>query len=211
MLSETTEHIDTYLQQVKETISLLSIHKISQVVTTLLEASQTGRKVFIFGNGGSASTASHFACDLAKNTIVSGAPRFKVIALNDNIPLMTAWANDSSYDNIFAEQLVALVDPDDVVIGISCSGNSSNVLKAMTLAKTYGAKTIAFTGDKGGRLKDIADIYITVASPRIEQQEDIHLLLEHCICATIRQRLLDDAAVDLATVTLTNMSISAGC
>jgi D-sedoheptulose 7-phosphate isomerase len=181
--------IELYLAQLQETVAQLPTETIDRVINVLLESAWNGRKVFICGNGGSASTASHFACDLAKNTIVPGAPRFRVIALTDNMAMMTAWANDTAFDNIFAEQLAALVEPDDVVIGISCSGNSANVLKAIEVAHHHGAQTIAFTGDRGGRLKDMADICLMVASPRIEQQEDVHLILEHCICATIRDEL----------------------
>jgi D-sedoheptulose 7-phosphate isomerase len=182
-----TKNIKTYLAQLQETVANLPAEPVDQVISILLECAWAGHKVFIFGNGGSASTASHFACDLAKNTIVPGAPRFKVIALNDNVPLITAWGNDTSYDNIFAEQLINLVEPGDVVIGISCSGNSANVLKAMTVARQYKATTIAFSGDHGGRLKDLVDLCLMVPSPRIEQQEDVHLILEHSICAAIRE------------------------
>jgi D-sedoheptulose 7-phosphate isomerase len=139
----------------------------------------------MLGNGGSASTASHFACDLAKNTLVPGAQPFKVIALTDNVELLTAWANDSDYGNVFAAQLGPLVQKDDVVIGISCSGNSPNVLNAMKLARKCGAITIAFTGDTGGYIQDIVDECIKVPSTHIAQQEDVHLMLEHCICSSI--------------------------
>src|SRR5262245_24304332 len=184
-----TKNIETYLTQLQATVAQLPTELIDRVINILLESAWNGRKVFICGNGGSASTASHFACDLAKNTIVPGAPRFRVIALTDNMAMMTAWANDTAFDNIFAEQLTALIEPGDVVIGISCSGNSGNVLKAMEVARRQGATTIGFTGDQGGRLKDMVDICLMVASPRIEQQEDVHLIVEHCICAAIRDQL----------------------
>jgi D-sedoheptulose 7-phosphate isomerase len=182
-------NIEIYLAQLQETVAQLPTETINRVINILMESAWNGRKVFICGNGGSASTASHFACDLAKNTIIPGAPRFRVIALTDNIPMMTAWANDTAYENIFAEQLIALIEPGDVVVGISCSGNSGNVLKAIEVARQYGATTIGFTGDHGGRLKDMVDVCLMTASPRIEQQEDIHLIVEHCICAAIRDEL----------------------
>ena len=184
-----TEHVVTYLKQLQETIASLPTDLIDQVVAILLECAHSGRKVFICGNGGSAATASHFACDLAKNTVILGAPPFRVIALTDNMALMTAWANDTAYDNVFAAQLGPLVEPEDVVIGLSCSGNSANVLKAMAVSRQHGATTIGFTGDKGGRLKDTVDLCIRVPTPHIEQQEDAHLILEHCICAAIRAEL----------------------
>lgn len=187
-------HITTYFEQLQEVVANLPAGLVEQVVTILLDSARRGSKVFVFGNGGSASTASHFACDLAKNTQVPGAVRFRVIGLTDNIPLMTAWANDTAYDNIFAAQLEPLVESGDVVIGISCSGNSSNVLKAMAVARQAGATTIAFTGDQGGRLKEMVDLCLQVPSPRIEQQEDAHLILEHCICATVRAELAQSSA-----------------
>jgi D-sedoheptulose 7-phosphate isomerase len=181
--------VETYLTQIQETVSKLPADLMNQVIAILLERARWGSKIFIFGNGGSAATASHFACDLAKNTMVPNAPRFRVIGLTDNVSLISAWANDTAYDNIFAAQLKPLIDAGDVIIGISCSGNSPNVLNAMEVARQHGAITIAFTGDRGGRLKEMVDLCIQAPSPLIEQQEDVHLILEHCICAAIREEL----------------------
>lgn len=189
-MKSTIKNVESYLKEVQETVAELPSEPIDEVVEILLDSAKNNRKVFIFGNGGSASTASHFACDLSKNTIVPGAPRFKVIALTDNLPLITAWSNDTAYDNVFAAQLEPLIEADDVVIGISCSGNSPNVLNAMKVAHQVKAKTIAFTGDIGGRLQDVVDLCIKAPSPKIEVQEDIHLMLEHCICSTIREEML---------------------
>ena len=188
-MTSAIQQVETYLTQLQKTVSNLPAELIDQVIALLLDKAHRGSKIFIFGNGGSAATASHFACDLAKNTMVPNAPRFRVVALTDNVPLMTAWANDTAYDNIFAAQLNPLVELDDIVIGISCSGNSPNVLNAMSIAREQGAFTIAFTGDQGGRLKEMVDLCIQVPSPSIEQQEDAHLILEHCICAAIRTEL----------------------
>lgn len=184
-------HIQKYMEEMQNTIASLSSQPVEDVIELLLESARRGHKVFIFGNGGSASTASHFACDLSKNTIVPGAPRFKVIALTDNLPLITAWSNDTAYEHAFAEQLSPLVEEGDVVIGISCSGNSANVINAMKVARQHNAKTIAFTGDKGGHLQEMVDLCIKALSPRIEQQEDIHLILEHSICSSIRDELMN--------------------
>ena len=203
---KSSPHVETYLTQLQKTIANLSTELIDQAIAILLECAHSGHKVFICGNGGSAATASHFACDLAKNTVVRGAPAFRVIALTDNMALMTAWANDTAYDNVFAAQLTSLVEPDDVVIGISCSGNSGNVLKAMATARQHGATTIGFTGDQGGQLKEQVDLCIQVPSPRIEQQEDVHLILEHCICAAIRDELVRQYASDLSEVISTPAS-----
>lgn len=185
-----SSQVQTYLLELQETVAKLPTEQIERVIAALLECAHSGHKVFICGNGGSASTATHFACDLSKNTIVAGAPSFKVIALNDNMALMTAWANDTDYNNVFAAQLEPLIESGDVVIGISCSGNSGNVLNALSVARNYGAYTIGFTGDQGGQLKEIVDLCIKAPSPRIEQQEDIHLILEHCICSAIRDELI---------------------
>ncbi len=182
-------YIETYMTELQQVVAKLPTDLIEQVITVLLDCARRSNKVFIFGNGGSASTASHFACDLAKNTQVPDAPRFRVVALTDNMALMTAWANDTTYDNVFAAQLDLLVEPGDIVIGISCSGNSANVLKAIGIARQRGATTVGFTGDQGGRLKEMVDLCVQVPSPRIEQQEDAHLILEHCICAAIRDEL----------------------
>src|SRR5207245_4578669 len=119
--------------------------------------------------GGSAATASHFACDLAKGTQAAGLPAFRVVSLSDNVPLMTAWANDTNYCRIFAEQLATLVRPADIVIAISASGNSSNILAAAGVARELGALTIALTGQEGGKLSRLAELAICVPARSIEQ------------------------------------------
>ena len=139
------------------------------------------------GNGGSASTASHFACDLGKNTVMADHPRFRVLALTDNMALFSAYANDDGYESVFAEQLASMVNPEDVVICISTSGNSPNVLNAITLASQIGATTVGFTGFDGGQLCDMVDIEVRVSSDCIEQVEDVHLMLEHLIVTALRE------------------------
>jgi D-sedoheptulose 7-phosphate isomerase len=145
--------------------------------------------VFMLGNGGSAATASHFACDLAKGTRTNGKPTFRVIPLSDNTPLMTAWANDASYDRIFAEQLAALVRPGDVVVAISTSGNSPNVVAAAEVAQQIGATTIAMTGSAKCALHDLADLSICVPDGSIEQVEDAHMAAAHSLCVALRERI----------------------
>ncbi len=188
------EEIKLYLQQVKETLEQLPLDRIQQVITILRYARQAGKQVFILGNGGSAATASHFACDLAKNTTPPGQPRLRVLALTDNMPLFSALANDSGYESVFSEQLTSFLQPGDVVIGISGSGNSANVLHAISLARSMEAITIGFTGFDGGQLKDVVDICILVPNYCMEQVEDIHLLLEHLICTVTRQELSRESA-----------------
>ncbi len=160
---------------------------VNRTVEILYKARQDKRTVFIMGNGGSASTASHFVGDLSKGTIVEGYPRFKAISLTDNIPNMLAWGNDSCYEDIFIEQLRNLLNPNDVVIGISGSGNSENVLRAIQYANDHGAITIGWSGFSGGKLKDIAQISLVVPSQYMQRIEDIHLLLEHLVTSLIRE------------------------
>lgn len=159
---------------------------IAEVIQTLQQARIQGSQVFIMGNGGSASTSSHFVCDLAKNTRYEGLPHYRAIGLADNMELFSAYANDEGYENVFSQQLINLVKPDDIVIAISASGNSRNVVNAVQAAKEYGAKTVGLTGFDGGQLGQIVDIHIHVNSRIIEHVEDIHLMLEHMIVRTIK-------------------------
>ena len=162
---------------------------IQKAIDVLHEARLNGRKVFIMGNGGSAATASHFACDLGKGTLMPGLPRFRVIALTDNMSLFSALANDFGYDQVFCEQLKSLIQPGDVAIGISGSGNSANVLNAILAARELGAITIGFVGFDGGRLKSMVDRCVHVPCDCMEQVEDVHLILEHLISTCLRQAM----------------------
>jgi len=192
-----------YIQELKQTLDKLSLSQIEEIKDILLDAYNNDRKIFILGNGGSAATASHFACDLSKGTTI-GNPhmkkRFKVIALTDNIPLLTAWGNDSDYSQIFVEQLKNLLDKDDIVIAISGSGNSKNILKAVEYANKRGALTIGLTGFVGGKLKDITHKCLIVSSDSMERIEDIHLILEHLICSWLRRELKSIVNVELRTL-----------
>src|SRR3972149_8977256 len=132
--------IEDYLASLRQTLSELSKAEIQRLVDLILSARAADKQIFVFGNGGSAATASHFACDLGKGTIDREKRRFRVISLCDQIPMMTAWANDANYSDIFIEQLRNLLNEDDLVIGISRSGNSPNVLKALEYAKQRQAK-----------------------------------------------------------------------
>ena len=181
------DDIKSYVIELKATLDRLPWDKIEEAIGVLHYARTTDKQVFILGNGGSAATASHFACDLGKRTILSNRPRFRAIALTDNMPIFSAYANDYGYEHVFAEQLANLINPGDIVIGISGSGNSANVLNAIRLAKSTQAVTIGFTGFDGGKLKDLVDICILVPSYCMEQVEDIHLMLEHLICTCLRK------------------------
>jgi len=184
--------ISRYLAELRNTLDKLPMRQIEKLRDILLKAYRESKQIFIMGNGGSAATASHFACDLAKGTTI-GNPhmreRFKVIALTDNVPLLTAWANDTDYENIFVEQLKNLLEEGDVVIAISGSGNSKNVLKAVEYANTKAAITIGLTGFEGGRFKDMVQECLIVPSNSMERIEDVHLILEHLLCSYLRELL----------------------
>ena len=178
-----------YIVNLQQTLDLLPIQQIETVIDELHEARLRQRQVFIMGNGGSASTATHFVCDLGKNTRKEGWPPFRVFGLSDNMALFSAYANDEGYENVFAQQLASYVQPHDIVIGISTSGNSANVINAIALAKDRKAKTIGFTGFDSGKLGSIVDIHVHTPSDSIERVEDTHLILEHLICSVLHQRL----------------------
>ena len=180
------EVIENYISTLQLTMDELPRQSIADVITVLQQARMRGSQVFILGNGGSASTASHFACDLAKNTRHEGWPHFRVIGLTDNMAMFSALANDEGYENVFSEQLISLVRPGDIVIAFSASGNSKNVINAAEAAHRYEATVIGFTGFDGGRLGQLANINIHVNSNIIEHVEDMHLMLEHLIVSSIK-------------------------
>lgn len=183
----TKEMISEYIKEVSTTLANLPIEVIAEIVEIVDEARIKEKQVFFFGNGGSAATASHFACDFSKGAIINEKPRIKAICLCDSIPLMTAWANDTAYEHMFAEQLENLVKPGDVVIGISGSGNSPNVLNGIKTARAKGAKTVGIGGFDGGKLKDLVDIPLVVSNNCMEQVEDVHMLLDHVITTCLRK------------------------
>ena len=186
--------IQTYLHELHSTLDSLPTEKIEQAVDVIHRARLEGRKVFIMGNGGSASTASHFACDLGKNTRAPDVPDFRVLALTDNLATFSALANDEGYENVFLGQISSLLERGDVVIGISTSGNSENVAKAIEFAQARGAQTIGFTGFDGGRLGRTVDLNVQVPSDNIERVEDIHLMLEHLMCTALREKAMRRSA-----------------
>lgn len=181
------ERITSYLEQLRDVIERFPIPEIERIVRILLDARSAGATVFVLGNGGSAATASHFACDLGKGTISPGIPRLRVVALTDNVPLLTAWANDTDYVNVFSEQLESLVRPGDVVIAISASGNSPNVLKAVEVARKAGATTVGLAGFDGGKLKSAVDVCVVVPVDHMGQVEDGHMILDHLITDCIKE------------------------
>lgn len=183
------ESIRKYLDEVRAVLGSVPQADIRDVVDVLLSARAVGSTIFTLGNGGSAATASHFACDLAKGTAVPDQPRFRVVALTDNIPLLTAWSNDVAYQDAFAEPLVGLMTRGDVVVAFSGSGNSPNVLRAVRVAQQMGGISIGFSGFDGGQLSTLVDIPVVVPCSCMEQIEDVHLTLCHLICTVLRERL----------------------
>jgi D-sedoheptulose 7-phosphate isomerase len=178
-----------YVTGLKHTLDKLPWERVERVLDLLDEARLAGRQVYIFGNGGSASTATHMAADLSKNTAMPGTPRLRTLSLNDNMALFSALGNDLGYDSVFAEQLRTLLQVGDVVIAISASGNSPNVLKAIDAATEMGATTVGLSGFAGGKLSKVVDISIVAENDIIEQVEDIHLILEHIITSAMRERM----------------------
>lgn len=174
-------HIADYLNLVSKAIAELSEDSIRDIVDTLKAAHADGKQVFMLGNGGSAATASHVAEDLQKGIKECSGKRFRVVSLTDNTPLICAWANDNGYDCIFAEQLDSFLEPGDVVIAISGSGNSPNVIKAVEKANEMGAITIGWSGYSGGKLAKIVQKSIVVNSDNMQRIEDVHLILGHLI------------------------------
>lgn len=181
------ESITNYFSELEQMMQAISLSDLQAVLSILEEAYHNGHRIFVMGNGGSAATASHFALDLAKNTIMPGAPRLKAISLTDHVPLITAWSNDTHYEHIFAEQLANLIEPGDVVIGISASGNSPNVINAVKLARQSRAATIGLLGATGGKLKSIVDAAVLAPGQNIEQEEDAHMILAHVITRHMRE------------------------
>jgi D-sedoheptulose 7-phosphate isomerase len=175
------DQIDSYIDSQIKTLQDLKKHTatIEKIGKKLLEAREAGNTIYIMGNGGSASTASHMACDLLKSAIDQGKSRFKVISLTDNTAVFSAWANDTSYDMVFEEQLKNFLTEKDIVIAISGSGNSPNILKAIDFANKTGAYTIGLTGMGGGKLAKTAKLSLIVPNDNMWRVEDIHLLLNH--------------------------------
>jgi D-sedoheptulose 7-phosphate isomerase len=187
------DSIRQYIQEFQNIIGQTPVLQIERTVDLLHKTWKRSRKIFILGNGGSASTASHMANDLAKATIVPGKPRVKVIPLTDCVSLITAWANDSSYESIFKEQLENLLEEGDLVLGISASGNSPNVLLAMEFARERGAATIGWTGMTGGKLRSMVDHCVQSPTDDVGMIEGAHMVIEHLIAKELLKRIKDDS------------------
>jgi D-sedoheptulose 7-phosphate isomerase len=183
------QDLNSYFLRLSETIIRLPLETINRVAETISRAYDDERMIFLFGNGGSAALASHMACDLGKGTVNRSGKRFHVLALTDNVPLMTAWANDSRYEDIFAEQLSNFVGAKDVAFAISGSGNSPNVLCALKVARKAGATTIGLAGFEGGKMAELCDQCIIIPSDNMQIVEDLHLSVAHALFTAVRTRI----------------------
>ncbi len=200
------KYIDQFLDQMVRITREISTEDIDRAIDILLDAWRRGGTVFVMGNGGSASTATHLACDLAKYTIVDEKPRFKVMALTDNIPLVSAWTNDGGFGRVFVEQLRPWVEEGDVLIAISVHGGSGsgqagpwsqNLVQAMTLARERGAKIVGLSGFDGGAMREMADVCIVVpidkeplGTPLVESW---HVAVHHLMCFALKEKISTNA------------------
>lgn len=185
-----------YFSILGQCAATLAWDRVDLISHLFYRAYQQERTVYLFGNGGSASLASHFACDLTKGTCFEGGngqKRFRAIALTDNLAVLTAWANDSGYEDVFSEQLRGLVQPGDIAFAISCSGNSRNVLKALQGARDAGALTIGLGGFEGGYMKSLCDVSLIVPSDNMQIIEDLHLSVAHCLFTLVRNQIVAEA------------------
>jgi phosphoheptose isomerase len=186
-MTEIGPYVRTYVEETRAALSDPYLSDgISRIVPVLLKARAEDRTIYFFGNGGSASTASHFVCDIGKATIRGEGKRFRCVALVDNVETLTAWANDTEYSRVFSEQLATLAHPGDVAFGISGSGNSPNVVKAMEVAGPIGLRTIGLTGMGGGKLRAVCEIPVVVPSNNMQHIEDVHLLVCHLLTSYLR-------------------------
>jgi D-sedoheptulose 7-phosphate isomerase len=172
---------EQYKAELFKAIDTVDLDRVQRAIEMLSRAREEGRHIFVCGNGGSASTASHFACDMVKGASFNRAKRFRIMALTDSLPTLTAYSNDVDYDCVFVEQLKNFAQAGDVVIAISGSGNSPNVLRAVEYAAATGCRTIALTGRNGGKLAPLAELNIQVENGHMGRIEDGHMIVAHMI------------------------------
>jgi D-sedoheptulose 7-phosphate isomerase len=179
-----------YFEELQRVMVSFPKEGIDQIAETLVKAYDARQTVYLFGNGGSAALASHLACDLGKGTAYcNGGKRFRVLSLADNLPTLTAWANDASYEDVFSEQLKTFVQPGDVALAISGSGNSKNVLNALQVARAARATTIGISGFQGGEMKPLCDICVVVPSENMQIIEDLHVAMAHSVFRIVYRRI----------------------
>jgi D-sedoheptulose 7-phosphate isomerase len=192
-LQQADRSIRTYFHNLTGLVSHLPYNSITRIVSIFLEAFAEQRTVYVFGNGGSAASASHLMCDINKGASAEGK-RPRVMALTDNASLITAWANDFGYERIFSEQLKTFIKPRDVAFAISTSGDSPNVLLALETAREYGAMTVGLGGCQGGQMKSLCDVCAIVPSDNVQLVEDLHHAMIHSIFVAVRENLIAGTA-----------------
>ena len=204
------EFIDQFLSQMKATVDRIDRDKVDQIIEAIYDTWRNGKRMYLMGNGGSASTASHLVNDFGKCTALPGKKRFKVIGLTDNPALITALVNDNGFDNLFSEQLLNFIEPGDALVGFSAHGGSGkdkaglwsqNLLKAYLIAKEYGVKTIGFSGYDGGVMKDLCDLCVVVPIHNTQHVENFHLSLGHLICNRLIQKIAATEGVEAPAFT----------
>jgi D-sedoheptulose 7-phosphate isomerase len=194
-LANLSNDLSAYLAELRSVLDKLPLQEISQAADILFECYQADHTVFTFGNGGSGALASHLVADFGKGTHFPGPKelatvrRLKAMAVTDNMPMITAWANDTHYDDVFMRQIENFLQPGDVAMAISGSGNSRNVVKALEYARSAGATTIGLGGMGGGKMKELLDCPIIVSSNSMQQVEDAHLIIGHMIFLNLRSRI----------------------
>lgn len=187
------KHTRDYVSGLITQLESLPSDKIRNLVKEMENTSNKGGFIYIAGNGGSAATASHFVCDIKKTVLGSKDPhlkkkgRFRVMSLNDNMPLLTAWANDYTYDEVFSQPLLNLGTSKDMLIVITGSGNSKNILRVLEIAKEIGLRTFGLLGFDGGKAKDLLDDHIIVETEHYGHIEDVHMILVHLITEYIKK------------------------
>ena len=178
-------NIVDYFNRHKAAVDMIAPETVNELMNVLLEARDNGKTIFVMGNGGSAATASHYMGDFNKGASIGKDKKFRFICLNDNLPTMMAYANDCSYDDIFVGPLGNFMQEGDVVIGISGSGNSRNVVKALEWANEHGGITVGITGYNGGVVKAISKVNVHVPVNDMQITEDLHMMLDHCMMQII--------------------------
>jgi D-sedoheptulose 7-phosphate isomerase len=191
-----TDFPERYRARSLRAIETIDTGRVSEVIEILVEARAAGRSIFVCGNGGSAAATSHFVCEMLKGASYGQPRRFRIMALTDGLSTITAYANDVSYECVFAEQLKNFAEAGDVLIAISGSGNSLNVVRAAEYANSIGCRTIAFTGRDGGRLGPLAQVHIHVSDPHMGHIEDAHMVVLHMLCYYFMEKQSERAGLD---------------
>ena len=192
-MKKPSEFAKEYLNDLKDVLDRLPMAELDRFVAAVEAAHAAGKQIFVIGNGGSAATASHMMNDLNKGTLGHKGDatwkRFKVIALTDNVSLMTAWANDTDYNSVFSEPLKNLANRGDVLIAISASGNSPNIVAAVEVAKQMGLTVLGLGGFTGGKLAQLADVCFVVPSSGYGPVEDVHMIFDHILTGYLYEKL----------------------